>query len=212
MVAMDRGLGRLGRFIVGAACAAALFGCPPPVVIDGGTDMGTDTGMDGGGTDAGGGLCDGITPVPGTPALTATMVASGLDKPLVITHAPGDTARLFIVEQDGRVRVVENGTLLPTPFLDITPLVAGPAFPGGETGFLGLAFHPDYATNRRFFVHYSASGTEATVVAEYAGTGDPNVADPASATVIFGVSAAVRQSQRRSAGVRARRLPLHRAG
>jgi len=95
-------------------------------------------------------------------------------RPVDLTYAPGDPARVFIVEQDGRIMVVENGTTLGAPFLDLTSEVQF----GGEQGLLGLAFHPDYLNNGRFFVNYTdAAGT--TCIAEYsASPNDPNVADP----------------------------------
>ncbi len=87
-------------------------------------------------------------------AINLEAVATGLVAPIGVEHA-GD-ARLFIVEQRGQVRIVEAGALLPTPFLDLGPRLV-PARPGfDERGLLGLAFHPGYATNGRFFVFYSA--------------------------------------------------------
>src|SRR5690606_4087494 len=68
-------------------------------------------------------------------------VASGLSGPIFVTHAPGDTARLFIAERGGTIRILDlsTGTLLPAPFLSI-----GDVSTSGEGGLLGLAFHPDY--------------------------------------------------------------------
>jgi glucose/arabinose dehydrogenase len=91
------------------------------------------------------------------------VVASGLDHPLFLTHAGDGSARLFVVEQPGRIRVVEQGTLAPLPFLEMTDRVRS----GGEQGLLGLAFHPDYRTNGRFFVNYTRRPDGATVLAEY---------------------------------------------
>src|SRR5579884_1120789 len=70
-------------------------------------------------------------------------VASGLSAPLYLTAPPGDTTRLFVVEQGGRVRIVAHGRLLAAPFLDLTARVSA----GGERGLLSLAFHPDFAAN-----------------------------------------------------------------
>ncbi|HTJ80079.1 MAG TPA: hypothetical protein VL400_00105, partial [Polyangiaceae bacterium] len=64
--------------------------------------------------------------------------------------APGAPDRLFLVQQNGIIRIYENGALVETPFLDVSDLIAGG--PGTEEGLLGLAFHPDYATNGRFFL------------------------------------------------------------
>jgi len=108
--------------------------------------------------------------------------AQGLDlevfatvaSPTFVASPPGDTARVFVLERAGRVRIVKDGVLLPTAFLDIVPLVS--TF--FERGLLGLAFHPDYDANGRFFVYYNdLSG--ATQVVEYAVSGgDPDLADP----------------------------------
>src|SRR3989304_10554017 len=78
-------------------------------------------------------------------------VATGLNFPLYLATAHGDDNRLFIVEKGGLIRIIKNGTLLETPFLDIHRLVST----GGEQGLLGLAFDPGYATNGRFYVSYT---------------------------------------------------------
>jgi glucose/arabinose dehydrogenase len=121
------------------------------------------------------------TPVdPGKPAsggpLELRVVATGLDTPVYATAAPGERTRLYVVEQGGVIRVLERGELLDEPFLDISSEVES----GGERGLLSLAFHPDYASNRLFYVDYtdregdtrvveyraSASGGEPTRVRE----------------------------------------------
>ncbi|MBA2274630.1 MAG: PQQ-dependent sugar dehydrogenase [Actinobacteria bacterium] len=79
-----------------------------------------------------------------------------------MTHAGDGSGRLFVVEQGGTVRIVEDGRLEPDPWLDLRDETA----PGGEQGLLGLAFHPDYAHNRRLFVNYTDLRGD-TVVAEY---------------------------------------------
>ncbi len=78
-------------------------------------------------------------------------VRSGLGDALFVTAAPGQANRLYVVQQSGRVRVLERGRLLPGVFLDISGRISA----GGERGLLGLAFHPDYARNGRFFVNYT---------------------------------------------------------
>jgi glucose/arabinose dehydrogenase len=100
------------------------------------------------------------------------------------THVPLDTARLFIVEQRGRILWMDLGTLTVsgTPFLDIQGIVNDLS---NEQGLLGLAFHPDYASNGRFYVNYTRNGDGSTVVAEYAVSGDPNVADAGSARTLL---------------------------
>lgn len=91
------------------------------------------------------------------------VITTGLDHPLYLTHAGDGPKRLFVVEQAGRIRLVEQGVLAPLPYLDITDRVRS----GGEQGLLGLAFHPDYRTNGRFFVNYTRKPDGATVIAEY---------------------------------------------
>ena len=118
---------------------------------------------------------------PATAGATALQpYLSGLSSPLFLTHAGDGTNRIFVVEQGGRIKVVQPGSTTPTVFLDISSrLVAG-----GEQGLLGLAFHPGYAGNGRFFVDYTRSGDGATVIAEYHVSGDPNVADPTESVLL----------------------------
>ena len=98
-------------------------------------------------------------------------VATGLESPLFVTHAGDQSGRLFIVEQPGRIRVVKDGKLTRRPFSDISRRVSF----GGERGLLGLAFHPDYARNGRYFVNYSREDDGATIVAEYHVSNDSDV-------------------------------------
>ena len=89
--------------------------------------------------------------------LTTELVVSGLARPVFLTAPPGDFERLFIVEQqdgnEGRVRIVKNGTLLPTPFLTVSPVSTS-----NEQGLLGLAFAPDYAVSGTFYLYYTDAG------------------------------------------------------
>jgi glucose/arabinose dehydrogenase len=101
-----------------------------------------------------------------------------LDKPVGLTN-PGDgSERLFIIEQPGRIRILEDGTLNPIPYLDISNSIAC----CGERGLLGLAFHPDYLNNGYFYINYTESvGAELyTVVAQYRVSADLNQADHSS--------------------------------
>lgn len=116
-----------------------------------------------------------------TSALALQKVADGLAFPLYLTAPAGDD-RLFIVEKGGRIRIVENGTLLPTPFLDISSQVSG----GSEQGLLGLAFHPDYASNGRFFVDYTDADGNTRIVQYHVGS-NASTADPASARLLLTV-------------------------
>lgn len=112
------------------------------------------------------------------PLIRLETVVTGLTEPVFVTHAGDGTGRLFILEQRGRIRVLKSGRLLPAPFLDITRLVDS----GGEKGLLGLAFHPDFKSNGRFFVNYTRSSGAPlrTVIAEYkVAPSDADAADPA---------------------------------
>ena len=99
------------------------------------------------------------------------VVTRSLRNPVFVTHAGDRRGRLFVVEQPGRIRVVAGGTLAPMPFLDISARVLA----GGERGLLGLAFHPDYARNARYFVNYTRRPDGATVIAEYRASMDAGV-------------------------------------
>jgi uncharacterized protein (TIGR03437 family) len=99
---------------------------------------------------------------------------SGLSSPVYVTSARDGSNRLFIVEQPGRIKVLQPGATTPTIFLNIAPKVSS----GGERGLLGLAFHPQYSSNRRFFVNYTRTGDGATVISEFkVSSNDPNVAE-----------------------------------
>jgi glucose/arabinose dehydrogenase len=102
-----------------------------------------------GGGGGGGGTEATVQPPPPTPALAPFV--SGFLSPVGIETPNDGSNRLFVVEQGGTIRIIENGLRLDTPFLDITGRVTS----GGETGLLGLAFHPNFAVNGRFFVHYT---------------------------------------------------------
>ena len=109
--------------------------------------------------------------------LSSQLVVSGLSAPVAVVQDPTQTNVQFIVEQGGRIRVVRSGALEAVDFLDITTLVSS----GGERGLLGLAFAPDYATSRRFFVNYTRQPDGHTVISRYQRSAtDPLRADPAS--------------------------------
>lgn len=133
---------------------------------------------------------------PGPIGADVQLLASGLTSPVTGTHAADGSGRLFVVDQIGLIRIIESdGTLRKTAFLDLrTELpTLNPNF--DERGLLGLAFHPDYATNGRFFVRHSAPreggpddpctsssrGCHAELLVEYqVSASDPNVADPST--------------------------------
>jgi glucose/arabinose dehydrogenase len=113
----------------------------------------------------------------GVPAVATKRIATGFNYPTFVTHAPGDTERLFVLEKRGVIKIINlaDNTVLATPFLNIDPTVTGGASVNDEQGLLGLAFHPDYATNGYFFVYYTTATTD--VVARYQVSSDPNVAN-----------------------------------
>src|SRR5262245_12103319 len=98
-----------------------------------------------------------------TQRLSLIPFLSNLSEPVLLTHANEGSGRVFIVEQAGRIRVLQPGAAAPTLFLDIAARVLS----GGERGLLGLAFHPQFSQNGRFYVNYTRRPDGATVVAEY---------------------------------------------
>src|ERR671937_452631 len=120
--------------------------------------------------------------------VTLTQVLSGFSQPLFVTHAGDGSKRLFVVERGGKIKVVVNGQVQSTPFLDLSALVNAS---DTEQGLLGLAFHPSYATTGRLFVYYTASNSATGVgdntLAAYHVSSDPNQADPASGSVLFAI-------------------------
>jgi glucose/arabinose dehydrogenase len=124
----------------------------------------------------------GLTALVADPAgaalpVKAELVVSAAANAVDIVYAGDGSAQLYVVDQAGRIRILRSGALLATPFLDIGSLVAF----GGEQGLLGLAFHPQYATNGKFYVNYTRAGDGATVVASYrVSAADHDRADPAS--------------------------------
>ena len=113
--------------------------------------------------------------------VTADIVVTGLSSPVDVTGAGDGSGRLFVVEQPGTIRLIRNGALVDKPFLDIRDRIAS----GGERGLLGLAFHPNYPSDPRFFVDYTDLQGN-TVIASYkVSASDPDSADPNSETVIL---------------------------
>jgi glucose/arabinose dehydrogenase len=134
----------------------------------------------------GGGMTTMSQPPGGPPGLALSAFVSGLASPLGM-EAPNDgTARLFVVQQGGQIRIIQNGALVATPFLDVSSNTGFVS--GGEEGLLGLAFHPSFGTNRRFFVYYtrSVSGQVQSVFSEYAASAaNPNLADASSERIML---------------------------
>ncbi len=116
------------------------------------------------------------------PELIFTPIASGLASPLGIANAGDGSGRLFVIEQAGKIRIVQDGVLLATPFLDIQSKTSCCS----ERGLLGLAFPPGYASKGYFYVNYTDNAGD-TVVARYQVTADANIADPDSEAIILTV-------------------------
>jgi glucose/arabinose dehydrogenase len=116
-------------------------------------------------------------PAEGATTLSVTQVATGISRPVWVGSPPGDP-RLFVVEQRGidnrgRIKIVKNGALLPTPFLVTAPLATG-----NEQGLLGLAFAPDFATSGVFYINYNTTSGGTTRIARHrVSTGNPDRAD-----------------------------------
>ena len=117
------------------------------------------------------------------PVIALQPFVSGLTSPVDLQPSRDGTGRLFVVEQGGIIRVIKAGKLLATPFLNLSSIVQF----GGEEGLLGLAFHPAYKTNGRFFVNYTrvVSGQHQTIIAEYhVSSTNKDVANPTGAIVL----------------------------
>jgi glucose/arabinose dehydrogenase len=102
-------------------------------------------------------------PTPTPVSIRVQPFISGLSSPVLATNAKDGTRRLFIVQQGGIIKVVQPGSNTASDFMNITSKVVS----GGERGLLGLAFHPQFATNGYFFVNYTRTGDGATVIARY---------------------------------------------
>jgi len=130
---------------------------------------------------------DSATPAivfPNPQAFTWSLVSDGLLRPVDIQHAGDGSGRLFIVEQAGRIRILQNGKLLPLPFLDIRERVGSQ---GNEQGLLGLAFHPHFGENGYFYVNYTDRRGD-TVIARFQVMADPNLADANSEKILLKVN------------------------
>ena len=122
--------------------------------------------------------------VSGPVSVSLQAVTEGLDRPLGVENAGDGSERLFVVEQNGHIHAVSaSGQMDPDPFLDISSLVLS----GGERGLLGLAFHPEYERNGRFFVAYTSRPSGANTVAEYRVSSDAGRADPGTGRILFAV-------------------------
>jgi glucose/arabinose dehydrogenase len=125
---------------------------------------------------------------PDPDVFTLEWVAAGLQNPLYLTPAGDGSGRLFVLEQSGRIWILEDGQLSAEPFLDLSDKVSQDVLRGySERGLLGLAFHPNYAENGYFYVNYTDANAEHTTrVERYSvSEADPNRADSESGLTLF---------------------------
>jgi glucose/arabinose dehydrogenase len=123
---------------------------------------------------------DGGNPLPPGLTLKVDPFVSGLSSPVFLTQ-PLNDGRIFVVEQPGRIRLVKDGVLQATPFLNISTRVLS----GGERGLLSVAFHPQYATNHYFYVYFTTQTTGDIRIERFTTTANADVADPATSKLIF---------------------------
>ncbi|MGZ8528677.1 MAG: PQQ-dependent sugar dehydrogenase [Candidatus Limnocylindrales bacterium] len=112
--------------------------------------------------------------------LSLSKVAGNLSSPVFVTNAGDASGRLFIVEQGGRIKILQGGVVLAAPFLDIHTKVSK----SGERGLLGLAFHPDYAVNGKFYVYYTDTKGRIAIAVYHRSTGDPNRASSTGSVLL----------------------------
>lgn len=111
-------------------------------------------------------------------------LVGGLDHPVWMTHAGDGSGRLFVLEQPGRIRIVQDGAMLERPFLDVSERVGEPGF---EQGLLGLAFAPDYGSSGKVYVSYTDQRGDSVLARYRVEAVDPNRVDPDSAQIILTV-------------------------
>jgi Glucose/sorbosone dehydrogenases len=113
-------------------------------------------------------------------------VLTGLNRPILLRSSPDNTKRLFVVQQTGQILVVEPGMSVATTFIDLSSKIFVPTSTGDERGLLGLAFHPQFSTNGKFYVDYTRAGDGTTVIAEYKiNSGNPNQGDISTERVLL---------------------------
>lgn len=138
--------------------------------------------------------CTAQNPLPAIPGISMQQVVTGFFSPVHVTHAGDGSGRLFVVEQRGTIRVVQGGSLIAGNFLDIRDRVSTA---DNEMGLLSIAFHPDFASNNKFYVNYtsdnsepnnkcSAGVTRCTIISEFTIGSQPILED--SETVILEIS------------------------
>ncbi len=115
--------------------------------------------------------------------ITSVRVATGLAKPVFVTAPPGDTSRVFIVElETGMIKILKDGALLPQPFMTQSGVAIS-----GERGLLGMAFHPLYALNGYFYLHYTSTTFAQSLIRRYTVSANPDVADTTTGVDILAI-------------------------
>jgi glucose/arabinose dehydrogenase len=117
-----------------------------------------------------------VAATPARAQLRSTVFVSGFTQPVAFVQDPSNPAVQYVLEQGGVIRVVQNGTVLATPFLNLTASITA----GGEEGLLGLAFPPNYGSSGRFYVYFNNAASNVVVARFKRSAGNPLVADPAS--------------------------------
>jgi len=126
-----------------------------------------------------------LPPLPPSNDLQLQTISTSLNQPVFMTAPPGDSTRLFVVEQGGLIRIIDprNNSLLAIPFLNLSSLLST----GGERGLLGMAFDPQYATNRRFYVFYTNTTGDIVIAQYFRNAMNANLADSSPATILLTV-------------------------
>ena len=126
-----------------------------------------------------------LPPLPPSNDLQLQTISTSLNQPVFMTAPPGDSTRLFVVEQGGLIRIIDptNNSLLAIPFLNLSSLLST----GGERGLLGMAFDPQYATNRRFYVFYTNTTGDIVIAQYFRNATNANLADSSPATILLTV-------------------------
>jgi glucose/arabinose dehydrogenase len=126
-----------------------------------------------------------LPPLQQSNDLQLQTISSSLNSPVFMTAPSGDSTRLFIVEQGGLIRIfnLTTSSLLATPFLNLGSLLSS----DGERGLLGMAFDPQYITNRRFYVFYTNNGGDVVIAQYLRNAANPNIADSSPATILLTV-------------------------
>jgi glucose/arabinose dehydrogenase len=112
---------------------------------------------------------------------------TGLDRPILIRNAKDGSKRLFIVQQTGIIKVLQPGSVAPTTFINLTSKILIPTSAGDERGLLGMTFHPQFASNGKFYVYYNKVTDGSIVIAEYRVASNPNQGDIATERILLNI-------------------------